>query len=296
MSVNEFIPTQQPGAADHAGTARHESDSTAAVDCATSPQDTPRPARAGVNHPAGLEFEYLGIADTPPTRGEYRATWDHQRQVHAQVSSHQRPNTVIYVEHDPVYTAGRRTRPEAYPFDGTPVVAVDRGGEITWHGPGQLVGYPIVFLPRGIGVVDYVRRVEEAIIRLLAHYDLHAGRVPGRTGVWFPSDGHGPERKICAIGIRVSHQTALHGFAFNVDPDTAGFDNIIPCGIADADVTTLARELRRLHGPDADVPTLVEVARHLEPILTEMMSFEPYEMSPDIPRRPHPQFLHPMGE
>jgi lipoyl(octanoyl) transferase len=246
-----------------------------------------------VAHPAGLRFEYLGIADTPPTRTEYNWCWSHQREVHAEVSSHRAPDTVIYVEHDPVYTAGRRTRPEAYPFDGTPVVPVDRGGEITWHGPGQLVGYPIVFLQRGIGVVDYVRRVEEAIIRLLAQYGLSAGRVPGRTGVWFPSDGHGPERKICAIGIRVSRQTAMHGFALNVDPRTTGFDNIIPCGIEDAEVTTMARELRRAHGPDAEVPGLVAVARRLEPILTEMMSFRDYRMSPDIPRREHPAYQHP---
>ena len=153
--------------------------------------------RGWVDHPAGLHFEYLGIADSRPTRTEYNECWAHQREVHAEVSAHQRPNTVIYVEHDPVYTAGRRTRKEAYPFDGTPVVPVDRGGEITWHGPGQLVGYPIVFLQRGIGVVDYVRRVEEAVIRLVAQYGLRAGRVPGRTGVWFPSDGVGPSEK-CA--------------------------------------------------------------------------------------------------
>ena len=109
--------------------------------------------RGWVDHPAGLHFEYLGIADSRPTRTEYNKCWAHQREVHAEVSAHQRPNTVIYVEHDPVYTAGRRTRKEAYPFDGTPVVPVDRGGEITWHGPGQLVGYPIVFLQRGIEVL-----------------------------------------------------------------------------------------------------------------------------------------------
>ncbi|AZZ39837.1 lipoate-protein ligase B [Acidipropionibacterium jensenii] len=266
---------------------------------ATSQPQTPQvhdgvSPRGWVPHPEGLEFEYLGIAEVPPVRTEYRWCWDHQRRVHARVSAHEIPDTVIYVEHDPVYTAGRRTRPQAYPFDGTPVVPVDRGGEITWHGPGQLVGYPIVFLQRGIGVVDYVRRVEESIIRLLAGYDLHAGRVPGRTGVWFPSDGTGPERKICAIGIRVSRQTAMHGFALNIDPQTTGFDNIIPCGIADADVTTMARELRRVHGPEARVPGLVEVARSLEPILTEMMAFRPYRMSPDIPRRSHPAFLHPI--
>lgn len=253
-----------------------------------------RPERR-VDHPDGVRFEYLGIADDPPSRTEYRWCWDHQRQVHADVSAHRIPDTVIYVEHDPVYTAGRRTRSEAYPFDGTPVVPVDRGGEITWHGPGQLVGYPIVFLQRGIGVVDYVRRVEEAIIRLLAGYGLTAGRVPGRTGVWFASDGAGPERKICAIGIRVAHQTAMHGFALNIDPDTAGFDNIVPCGIADADVTTLARELRRLHGTDAVAPSLVEVAHRLEPLLSQMLAFQPYTMSPDIPRREHPAFLHPLG-
>ncbi len=247
-----------------------------------------------VDHPTGLSFEYLGIAEKPVRRTEYSWCWQHQREVHAQVSAHRSPDTVIFVEHDPVYTAGRRTRREAYPFDGTPVVPVDRGGEITWHGPGQLVGYPIVFLQRGIGVVDYVRRVEESIIRLLAGYRISAGRVPGRTGVWLPSDGHGPERKICAIGIRVSRQTSMHGFALNIDPETTGFDNIIPCGIEDADVTTMARELRRVHGPDVEVPDLVTVARRLEPILTEMMSFRTYRMSPDIPRREHPAYLHPL--
>ncbi len=135
---------------------------------------------------------------------------------------------VLYVEHPPVYTAGRRTEPHERPFDGTPVVDVDRGGKITYHGPGQLVGYPIVFLPRGIGVVDYVRRVEEALIRLLAGYGVATGRVPGRTGVWLAADDGRPERKIAAIGIRVSRQTTMHGFALNVSSDLADFGRIVP--------------------------------------------------------------------
>ncbi len=150
------------------------------------------------------------------------------------------------------------------------------------HGPGQLVGYPIVFLPRGVGVVDYVRRVEEALIRLLAGYGVAAGRVPGRTGVWLVADGVRPERKIAAIGIRVSRQTTMHGFALNVTSDLADFGRIVPCGITDAGVTSLAAEL------DGPPPSLVEVGRALEPHLTEMLAFEPFAPAPTCTRRPSP--------
>ena len=131
-----------------------------------------------------VEFHYLGIRDQPPTLTDYHQGWELQRRIHAQVATRELGPQVLYVEHPPVYTAGRRTEPQERPVDGTPVVDVDRGGKITYHGPGQLVGYPIVFLPRGVGVVDYVRRVEEALIRLLAEYGIATGRVPGRTGVW----------------------------------------------------------------------------------------------------------------
>ena len=188
-----------------------------------------------------VNFRYLGLAEGQLT--DYHAAWDLQREVHAQVASGELGPQVLYVEHPPVYTAGRRTEPHERPLDGTPVVDVDRGGKITYHGPGQLVGYPIVFLPRGIGVVDYVRRVEEALIRLLAGYGVGTGRVPGRTGVWLAAEDERRERKIAAIGIRVSRQTTMHGFALNVASDLADFGRIVPCGIADADVTSLDAEL-----------------------------------------------------
>jgi lipoyl(octanoyl) transferase len=224
-------------------------------------------------------FRYLGLAEGLLT--DYHEAWDLQRQVHAQVASGDLGPQVLYVEHPPVYTAGRRTEPHERPFDGTPVVDVDRGGKITYHGPGQLVGYPIVFLPRGIGVVDYVRRVEEALIRLVAGYGIATGRVTGRTGVWLAAGGGRPERKIAAIGIRVSRQTTMHGFALNVSSDLADFGRIVPCGISDAGVTSLAAEL------GGSAPTLAQVGRDLEPYLAELLAFEPFEQSAD---------LHPSGE
>ena len=217
-----------------------------------------------------VEFQYLGLADRPPTLSEYVPTWEHQREVHARVAAGELPPQVLFVEHPPVYTAGRRTEPHERPFDGTPVVDVDRGGKITWHGPGQLVGYPIVFLPRGIGVVDYVRRVEEALIRVLADYGLATGRVDGRTGVWLAPTATRPERKIAAIGIRVSKQTTMHGFALNVTSQLGGFDNIVPCGITDAGVTSIAAEL------DGAPPILVEVARAIEPHLSDLLALRPF--------------------
>jgi lipoyl(octanoyl) transferase len=229
-----------------------------------------------------VSFRYVGIADDPPTLTDYRLAWDLQREVHAQVAGRELGPQVLFVEHPPVYTAGRRTEPHERPVDGTPVVDVDRGGRITYHGPGQLVGYPIVFLPRGVGVVDYVRRVEEALIQLLDGYGVRSGRVPGRTGVWLAADGSRPERKIAAIGIRVARQTTMHGFALNVTSDLADFARIVPCGIADAGVTSLADEL------DGPAPGLVEVARRLEPLLADLLAFRPYTPSPDLAALPAP--------
>ena len=220
-----------------------------------------------------MQFQYLGLDER---LSPYLPTWDYQRQIHARVAEGELPPQVLFVEHEPVYTAGRRTEPHERPFDGTPVVDVDRGGKITWHGPGQLVGYPIVFLPRGIGVVDYVRRVEEALIRVLADYGIHTGRVDGRTGVWLAADQGRPERKIAAIGIRVSKQTTMHGFALNVTSQLAGFDNIVPCGIADAGVTSMAAEL------DGAAPTLTEVAHAMEPHLTELLALRPYQRAAEF--------------
>lgn len=223
-----------------------------------------------------MQFQYLGLTERPPRLSPYLPTWQYQREIHARVAAGELPPQVLFVEHEPVYTAGRRTEAHERPFDGTPVVDVDRGGKITWHGPGQLVGYPIVFLPRGIGVVDYVRRAEEALIRGLADYGIHTGRVDGRTGVWLGADGNRPERKIAAIGIRVSKQTTMHGFALNVSSQLGGFDNIVPCGIADAGVTSMAAEL------DGSAPSLVEVAAALEPHLTELLALLPYDRLPDF--------------
>lgn len=223
-------------------------------------------------------FEYRGLGEEP-SLSDYQETWQHQRAVHATVSSGVGAGHVIFVEHTPVYTAGRRTDPAERPFDGTPVIDVDRGGKITYHGPGQLVGYPIVRLPGGIGVVDHVRRLEEAVIRMLAAKGLATRRVEGRTGVWLDADGDRPERKICAIGVRVAQRTAMHGFALNVLPSTDHFANIIPCGIPDAGVTSLTEEL-----PGGW--SVTGIAHDLEPFLADMMMFEPYIPLPGAARAP----------
>ena len=154
-------------------------------------------------------------------------------------------DTALLLEHPPVYTAGRRTEAWERPTDGTPVIDVDRGGKITWHGPGQLVGYPIVRLPDPIDVVAYVRRMERMLMAVCADLGLPTQQVAGRSGVWLAADERGPERKIAAIGIRVAQGVTLHGFALNCNPDLSWFDRIVPCGIADAGVTSLSRELGR---------------------------------------------------
>jgi lipoyl(octanoyl) transferase len=190
----------------------------------------------------GLAVEHVGFgADAV----DYQAGWDLQRRVHADVVSGRAPDTVLLLEHEPVYTAGRRTEPFERPFDGTPVVDVDRGGKITWHGPGQLVGYPIVRLPSPMDVIAHVRRIEAMLIEACAELGVTAVQVKGRSGVWVPADEKGPDRKVAAIGIRVSEGVTMHGFALNCDNDLAWFDRIVPCGITDAEVTTLSRELGR---------------------------------------------------
>ncbi len=176
---------------------------------------------------------------------EYGAAWDLQRRIHDEVAAGEAPDTLILLEHEAVYTAGRRTEPLDRPFDGTPVVDVDRGGKITWHGPGQLVGYPIVRLPMPLDVVAHVRRIEQALIDSCAEVGLETARVDGRSGVWVLADDHGPDRKVAAIGVRVSRGVTLHGFALNCDCDMGAFDRIVPCGIRDAGVTSLSRELGR---------------------------------------------------
>jgi lipoyl(octanoyl) transferase len=175
---------------------------------------------------------------------DYQAGWDLQREVHAAVVSGA-ANTVLLAEHTSVYTAGRRTEPHERPFDGTPVIDVDRGGKITWHGPGQLVGYPIVRLPDPIDVVAHVRRIEGMLIGVCAELGVATTQVEGRSGVWVSADTKGPDRKVAAIGIRVSEGVTMHGFALNCDNDLRYFDQIVPCGIKDASVTTLSQELGR---------------------------------------------------
>ena len=174
---------------------------------------------------------------------EYQEAWDFQRKIHEEVASGSRPNTLLLLEHPSVYTAGRRTEDAERPADGTPVIDVDRGGRITWHGPGQLVGYPIVKLQKPTELVGFVREIEAALIRVCNDLGVTAIRVEGRSGVWI-QDERG-DRKIAAIGIRVAKGVTMHGFALNVNPDLAAFGIIVPCGIADADVTSLEIELGR---------------------------------------------------
>ena len=187
----------------------------------------------------------------------YEQAWSRQREIHAEVVAGTAPDTVLLLEHPPVYTAGKRTEPWERPLDGTPVIDVDRGGKITWHGPGQLVGYPILRLPDPIDVVAYVRRMERVLIDVCAELGVGAGQVAGRSGVWLPADERGPDRKVAAIGIRVSQGVTLHGFAINCSPDLSWFDRIVPCGISDAGVTSLSKELGR-EVPVAEVLPVVE--------------------------------------
>ncbi len=207
----------------------------------------------------------------------YDQAWALQRRLHQARVDGTGDDTVLLLEHEPVFTAGKRTQPHERPLDGTPVVDVDRGGKITFHGPGQLVGYPIVALADHVYVVDYVRRLEEALIRVCADLGLVTGRVAGRTGVWRPATGGGVERKLAAIGIRVSGKVAMHGFALNADVDLDWFARIVPCGIADAGVTSLTEELGR-------EVTVREVLGSTERHVRELLSWTPYERSAYLPR------------
>jgi lipoyl(octanoyl) transferase len=174
----------------------------------------------------------------------YRDAWQLQRELaDARVAGG--PDTLLLLEHPPVYTAGRRTEPHERPLNGTPVIDTDRGGKITWHGPGQLVGYPIIGLGEPLDVVNYVRRLEESLMKVCTALGLLVGRVDGRSGVWVPAGAGRPARKVAAIGVRVSRATTLHGFALNCDCDLGAFTTIVPCGISDAGVTSLTAELGR---------------------------------------------------
>jgi lipoyl(octanoyl) transferase len=194
----------------------------------------------------------------------YEQAWSMQRELHAARVDGATTDTVLLLEHPSVYTAGKRTRPEERPSDGTPVVDVDRGGKITWHGPGQLVGYPILRLAEPIDVLAYVRCLEAVLMDVCAELGLDTIRVAGRTGVWVPGALNAPERKVAAIGVRVARGVTLHGFALNCDPDLTAYDTIIPCGITDAGVTSLSAELGR-PVPIAEVLPIVE--QHLPALI-----------------------------
>jgi lipoyl(octanoyl) transferase len=189
-----------------------------------------------------IDVRRLGTVD-------YQDAWNLQREL-ADARIAGGPDTLLLLEHPSVFTAGRRTLPEERPAEGTAVIDTDRGGKITWHGPGQLVGYPIVGLAEPLDVVNFVRRLEESLIHVCADLGLETVRIAGRSGVWVPADERGPARKVGAIGIRVSRAITQHGFALNCDCDLSAFAAIVPCGIADAGVTSLTAELGRPVGVD----------------------------------------------
>jgi lipoyl(octanoyl) transferase len=187
---------------------------------------------------APIDVQRLGSVD-------YRQAWRLQREL-AEARIAGGPDTLLLLEHPSVYTAGKRTLPSERPgAPDVPVIDTDRGGKITWHGPGQLVGYPVIGLAEPLDVVNFVRRLEESLITVCAGLGLETRRIDGRSGVWVPADGRRPARKVAAVGIRVSRSTTLHGFALNCDCDLSAFSAIVPCGISDAGVTSLTAELGR---------------------------------------------------
>ena len=208
------------------------------------------------------EISHISVEIERPGLTPYEQALTHQRTVHSEVVLATRPNTLILLEHPSVYTAGKRTSDGEKPNDGTPVISVDRGGKITWHGPGQLVGYPIVKLAKPTELVGFVREIEAGLIQVCSDFGITGQRVDGRSGVWI-RDSSG-DRKIAAIGIRVAQGVSMHGFALNVNPDLGAFNRIIPCGIDDAAVTSMAQELSR------DI-TIEEVTPVVEKYLTETL-------------------------
>jgi lipoyl(octanoyl) transferase len=210
-----------------------------------------------------LRYVHLGFGDRAVP---YEDAWAEQRLIHQARVAGTAPDTCLLLEHEPVYTAGKRTNSWDRPVDGSKVIDVDRGGRITWHGPGQLVGYPIVKLADPVDVVAHVRRLEEAMIRVCADFGVQTARIAERSGVWVPADSADgrPDRKVCAIGVRVARGVTMHGFALNCDCDLGAFDRIVPCGISDAGVTSLSAELGR------DV-TVADVLPHAERHLAEVL-------------------------
>jgi lipoyl(octanoyl) transferase len=205
------------------------------------------------------EFLIAGLA---PNYVSYEAGLELQNSIHAEVAHGSRDNTVILLEHDPVYTAGKRTEGEELPQDGTPVIETNRGGKITWHGPGQLVGYPIMQLPRPIDVVGYVRWLEQVLIDTIADFGLATERVQGRSGVWAPQPD-GSHLKVAAIGIRVAEHTTMHGFALNCNNSLQPYETIIACGIKDAGTSTLSELLGKEITP---AMAAEQVQKHLNQI------------------------------
>ena len=202
-----------------------------------------------------LKVTELGIVD-------YLSAWNLQKQIHEDVVNSQSENTLLLLEHPSVYTAGRRTEILDRPIDDTPVIDVDRGGKITWHGPGQLVGYPIIKLKNSADVVGFVRELETALISVCAEFGIKADRYCERSGVWVRDDKS--DRKIAAIGLRVAKGVTMHGFALNVNPDLAAYEKIIPCGITGAKVTSLTAEL----GRDVTINEVLPVIKkHIHPML-----------------------------
>lgn len=211
---------------------------------------------------AALVTNRVGLGNE---RIAYESGWAMQRALHDAVADERETPAIMMLEHEAVFTAGRRTMPSDRPVEGTPVIDVDRGGRITWHGPGQLVCYPILPLPHPLDVVAHVRRMELAVMATCSEFGIETHTVEGRSGVWCAAVGTLPERKIAAIGVRVSRGVTMHGLSLNVDCDLGWAEQIVPCGIPDAGVTTLAAELG-----DAAGPSLVEVADRLEPHLYEV--------------------------
>jgi lipoyl(octanoyl) transferase len=201
-----------------------------------------------------LQIETVGLS---PDVVPYQEGWDLQRRIHAEVVAGSRPDTLLMLEHEAVYTAGRRTAAHERPTDGTPVIDVDRGGKITWHGPGQLVGYPIVRLPEPVDVVAHVRRLERLLIDALGAHGVDGYQVDGRSGVWVKRPLS--EDKVAAIGVRVERGVTMHGFAVNSDNSLAGFGGIVPCGITDAGVTTVSEVVGRTVTPRDLLPTVSAV-------------------------------------
>lgn len=201
-----------------------------------------------------LEFTELGLA---PHFVQYDDGWAAQRGLHAKVKAGTAPSTVLLLEHAAVYTAGKRTEDHELPYDGTDVVHVDRGGKLTWHGPGQLVGYPILALPDPVKQSAYVHLLEDVIIDVLDGYGVPGEKIAGRSGVWLPADSRGPARKIAAIGIRVADGVTMHGFAINCNNDLRPYGKIVPCGISDASVTSIYEETKQDVSPADIVPAII---------------------------------------